>query len=139
MQGYRHWTHVNELAKSLDLHIQKATWHNRKVQVLSQRPPSLLQQGRVPKNDHPLELKTWYFVLLYNETVQQLLILVPMMEPRGILSGKRQGRPRCQCVMGDMDTNFLQVSTQDEEPVEAFMVMRTPTVTRRSVGYFGGV
>jgi hypothetical protein len=40
-----------------------------------------------------------------------------------------KGRSRFQCVVGDTDANFLQVLTQEYEPVEALMVLK-PTMQR---------
>jgi hypothetical protein len=111
--------------------IQKATLHKQKVKSYP-RDRLHFYNKVVAKKGPPsgTTTTTWYFVLFYNETAQQLIV-VPM-EPRGILSGKRQGRPRFQCVVGDTDANFLQVSTHDYEPVEAFMVMKTPNVTQEA-------
>jgi hypothetical protein len=88
----------------------------------------------VQSKAHPAEV--YYFVLNYNEALQQL-ILVPMA-PKGILSGKRQGRPRFQCVLDTSTKNWeMAVSTNDYEPVPAFMVMKTPIVAQEAWDILG--
>ena len=103
--------------------------HKQKVKSYPRDRLHFYHKVVAPKG-HASGTTTWYFVLFDNDTAQQL-ILVPM-EPRGILSGKRRGRPRFQCVVGDTDANFLQVSTQDYEPIKAFLVMKSPNVTQEA-------
>jgi hypothetical protein len=67
-----------------------------------------------------------FFVLEYDE-VMGFLCLVPMFVG-GSLLGKRQGRPRYQCAIGDTDANFKIVSAADYEIVRSAVVMKTPIV-----------
>ncbi|CAB9503715.1 expressed unknown protein [Seminavis robusta] len=67
-----------------------------------------------------------YFVLHYDEAKQTIRIIP--MEPRGILSGKRAGRPRWQAVMTNLEKDSKTVRCADYEIVKAFMVMKTPVV-----------
>jgi hypothetical protein len=113
--------------------INKATLHKQKVKSYPRDRLHFYNKVVAKKgqlHSGTTTTTTWYFVLFYNDTAKQLFI-VPM-EPRGILSGKRQGRPRFECVVEDTDATFLQVSAQDYEPVEAFMVMITPNVTQEA-------
>lgn len=68
----------------------------------------------------------FYFVLHYDEPKATIRI-VPM-EAKGILSGKRQGRPRYQALLNDSEDNVKTVFTSDYEIIPAFMVMKTPYV-----------
>lgn len=72
----------------------------------------------------------FYFVLHYEEPTQMLL-LCPMA-PKGILSGKRQGRPRYQCVLEETSKNWVRSSTSHYKVVSAFMVMKTPLVAQEA-------
>ena len=74
--------------------------------------------------------KQYYFVLNYNEKTQKL-VLCPMAV-KGVLSGRRQGRPRFQCVLGETSANWITVSCKQYIPVEAFMVMKTPLVAQEA-------
>jgi hypothetical protein len=70
---------------------------------------------------------TYYFVLNYNET-DNTLCLVPMAAT-GSLTGRHQGRPRYQAVVGDTSANFLRnVAADQYEVVPATMIMKTPVV-----------
>jgi len=77
----------------------------------------------------------YFFVLHYGETSQQITI-VPMA-PKGVLSGKRQGRPRFQCVLQETSKNWKTASTKDYEPVSAFMVMKTPIIAQEAWDILG--
>jgi len=70
--------------------------------------------------------KHYYFVLNYDESKGTIRI-VPMMA-RGTLTGKREGRPRYQCKVGDTDSNFQTVTASEYQVVPAVMVMKTPYV-----------
>lgn len=67
-----------------------------------------------------------YFVLHYDEGKGTIRIIP--MEPRGVLSGKRAGRPRFQAVMTNYERDVKTVSCSDYDIVKAFMVMKTPVV-----------
>ena len=67
-----------------------------------------------------------YFVLHYDE-VKGTIRIIPM-EARGILSGKRAGRPRFQAVMNNVERDARTVLCSDYDIVKAFMVMKTPVV-----------
>lgn len=67
-----------------------------------------------------------YFVLHYDEGKGTIRIIP--MEPRGVLSGKRAGRPRFQAVMNHFDRDVKTVRCADYDIVKAFMVMKTPVV-----------
>jgi len=67
-----------------------------------------------------------FFVLHYDETKQTIRIIP--MEARGVLSGKRAGRPRFQAVMTNFDREAKTVRCADYDIVRAFMVMKTPVV-----------
>ena len=67
-----------------------------------------------------------YFVLNYDEAKNTIRIIP--MEPRGLLSGKRAGRPRFQVVMNNYPRNAKTVSCDSYDIVKAFMVMKTPVV-----------
>jgi len=79
--------------------------------------------------------KKYYFVLHYDEP-KQLLTLCPMAS-RGILSGRRQGRPRYQCLLLDDSKNWIKAKYQNCRPVEAFMVMKTPIVAQEAWDILG--
>jgi hypothetical protein len=66
----------------------------------------------------------FFFVMEYDET-KDVLCIVPMVAS-GTLAGKREGRPRYQCEIGDTDENFRIVSAADYEVVRSAMVMKTP-------------
>lgn len=68
----------------------------------------------------------YFFVLEFDEETDRLC-LVPM-HAEGMLTGKREGRPRYQCVLGETDENFLIVGIDDCEIVKSAMVMKTPMV-----------
>jgi predicted GNAT family N-acyltransferase len=72
----------------------------------------------------------YYFVLHYNESKSHL-VLVPMTI-QGTLSGRRQGRPRFQCLLKNTSSNWLNVSSKNYVPVSAFMVMKTPIVAQEA-------
>ena len=67
-----------------------------------------------------------YFVLNYDEDKNTIRIIP--MEARGLLSGKRAGRPRFQVVMSSYPRNAKTVSCDSYDIVKAFMVMKTPVV-----------
>ena len=67
-----------------------------------------------------------FFVLHYDEDASTIRI-VPM-EAGGVLSGKRAGRPRFQCVMDQGDKNIKTVPAKGYDIVDAHMVMKTPIV-----------
>ena len=67
-----------------------------------------------------------YFVLNYDEDKNTVRIIP--MEARGLLSGKRAGRPRFQVVMSSYPRNAKTVSCDSYDIVKAFMVMKTPVV-----------
>lgn len=77
----------------------------------------------------------YYFVLHYSESSQQLT-LCPMA-PKGILSGKRQGRPRFQCMLEETSANWITSPTSEFEPIPAFMVMKTPLVAQEAWDILG--
>ena len=80
--------------------------------------------------------KTKYFFVLHYSEPKGTLKLVPM-EPRGVLSGKREGRPRYQCIVDSTDHNFNTVKASDYEAVPAFMVMKTPVVAQEAWDILG--
>mmetsp|Transcript_1550 Transcript_1550/g.2686 ORF Transcript_1550/g.2686 Transcript_1550/m.2686 type:complete len:907 (+) Transcript_1550:151-2871(+) len=83
------------------------------------------------------EQDQYYFVLDYNESEQQLT-LIPM-QCTGVLSGKRAGRPRFQCIVLDDSSNWkVAVPTSDYMAVSAFMVMKTPYVSQEAWDILGG-
>lgn len=60
------------------------------------------------------------------------MCIVPMSAEGDIMMGKRQGRPRYQCVLGTTDENFLNVACRDYEVVAATMIMKTPLVAQEA-------
>jgi hypothetical protein len=68
----------------------------------------------------------YFFVLNYDESKGKARI-VPMVA-RGRLSGKREGRPRYQAIIGNTDSNFSTVAVSDIVLVPSAMVMKTPIV-----------
>jgi len=68
----------------------------------------------------------FYFVVFYEEETEKVR-LAPM-EAKGVLSGRREGRPRWQVALGDDDSNFITGDSQDYDVVAATMVMKTPLV-----------
>lgn len=73
----------------------------------------------------------FFFVLHYSELKQELT-LVPM-KATGILSGKRQGRPRFQCLVQETSANWLTAQPCGKyTAVPAFMVMKTPIVAQEA-------
>ena len=81
--------------------------------------------GKASKRNGP-----YYFVLNYNERLS-MVTLCPMA-PMGILSGKRQGRPRFQCDLQNTSANWITAPTRFYDPVPAFMVMKTPFVSQEA-------
>lgn len=80
--------------------------------------------------------KQYYFVLHYDEP-KQLVTLCPMAV-KGILSGRRQGRPRFQCVLEQTSVNWIKgADAKDYTPVDAFMVMKTPIVAQEAWDVLG--
>jgi predicted GNAT family N-acyltransferase len=79
--------------------------------------------------------KQYYFVLHYNEP-KKLVTLCPMAV-KGILSGRRQGRPRFQWVLQETSANWISGAAKDYTPVEAFMVMKTPIVAQEASDVLG--
>lgn len=77
----------------------------------------------VKPNLGPLQ---YYFVLHFDEKTEAIRI-VPM-QARGLLTGKREGRPRYQALIGTTDVNFLTVHSKDYQVVNSAMVMKTPVV-----------
>eukprot|EP00934_Nitzschia_sp_Nitz4_P005646 Nitzschia sp. Nitz4//scaffold127_size64804//28608//31181//NITZ4_006176-RA/size64804-processed-gene-0.66-mRNA-1//1//CDS//3329534750//5636//frame0 len=78
----------------------------------------------------------FYFVLHYDP--EKALITICPMSPKGILSGKRQGRPRFQCDLLDNSSNWIvNASTDDYSPVPAFMVMKTPLIAQEAWDIMG--
>lgn len=67
-----------------------------------------------------------YFVLHYDEPKGTIRIIP--MEARGLLSGKRAGRPRFQAMMENYNRDVRTVHCKDYDIVDAFMVMKTPVV-----------
>lgn len=68
----------------------------------------------------------YYFVLNFNE--EKGMIRIVPMQARGVLSGKREGRPRYQAMIGDTDHNFIDVSANEYDVVNSAMIMKTPVV-----------
>lgn len=85
--------------------------------------------NRVVKHNskHP---QKYYFVLHYDES-EGAIIIVPMA-PKGVLTGKREGRPRYQALLGDTDENIQEVNASDFQVVPATMVMKTPFVSQEA-------
>lgn len=69
---------------------------------------------------------TYFFVLQYDEP-RQLIQLIPLAA-KGKLSGKREGRPRYQALVGTTDANWIVQRVEDYVVVKAAMVMKTPVV-----------
>jgi len=67
-----------------------------------------------------------FFVLHYDEPNGTIRIIP--MEARGVLSGKRAGRPRFQAIMENVERDMRTVPSADYKIVDAFMVMKTPVV-----------
>ena len=82
------------------------------------------------KSGSAITNRKYWFVLQYDEATG--LIKVVPLEPRGKLSGKREGRPRYQAEIGDTDANFTVVSTADYQLARAAMVMKTPVVAHEA-------
>jgi hypothetical protein len=74
--------------------------------------------------------KEYYFVLHFDD-VHDLLLIVPMAAT-GTLLGKRQGRPRYQCVIGDTDANFETVHASDYDVIRSAMIMKTPLICQEA-------
>jgi len=87
------------------------------------------------KSNNNKKTATYYFVLHYNER-KQILTLCPMTV-KGILSGRRQGRSRFQCVLEQTSKNWVKGSIKDYIVVEAFMVMKTPIVAQEAWDILG--
>ncbi len=77
----------------------------------------------------------YFFVLNYNDRLQ-MVTLCPMA-PKGILSGKRHGRPRFQCVLNATSSNWVTAPANLYDPVAAFMVMKTPLVAQEAWDILG--
>jgi hypothetical protein len=77
----------------------------------------------------------YFFVLNYNDRLQ-MVTLCPMA-PKGVLSGKRHGRPRYQCVLNATSSNWVTAPTSLYVAVPAFMVMKTPLVAQEAWDILG--
>jgi hypothetical protein len=88
--------------------------------------------GSSSKNKKSKTDCVYYFVLDFDD-VKEELTLIPM-GITGTLSGKRAGRPRYQCIVGDTNSNWkIGVSTSDYVIVPgAFMVMKTPLIAQEA-------
>lgn len=71
-------------------------------------------------------LDEFFFVVEYDEA-KDLLCIVPMIAT-GKLAGRREGRPRYQCVIRDTVANFQIVAAADYVIVRSAMVMKTPVL-----------
>lgn len=67
-----------------------------------------------------------FFVLECEEETGRVC-LIPMLA-EGVLSGKREGRPRYQCVLGDTDADFVLTEEANCELIRSAMVMKTSLV-----------
>ena len=74
--------------------------------------------------------RQYFFVLNYDEPTAR--IRIAPMTARGVLSGKREGRPRFQVIIEETDTNFITAATSDYQVVPATMVMKTPVVANEA-------
>jgi len=72
----------------------------------------------------------YFFVLHYNESAGT--IRIAPMEPRGKLTGKREGKPRYQVALEDTDVNFKTAKISEYEVVPATMVMKTPVIANEA-------
>ena len=72
----------------------------------------------------------YFFVLHYNESAGT--IRIAPMEPRGKLTGKREGKPRYQVALEDTDVNFKTANISEYEVVPATMVMKTPVIANEA-------
>lgn len=88
------------------------------------------QNSKNGKNGGP-----YYFVLNYNERLSTVT-LCPM-QPKGVLSGKRQGRPRYQCAVQSTSANWITAAARLYDAVPAFMVMKTPIVAQEAWDILG--
>lgn len=77
----------------------------------------------------------YFFVLNYNDRLQ-MVTLCPMA-PKGVLSGKRHGRPRFQCVLNATSSNWVTAPANLYDSVPAFMVMKTPLVAQEAWDILG--
>ena len=116
---------VNQLDKSALMKQKMKSYPRDRVHFYNKVVQKKNSKGKV----------RYYFVLNYNEP-KGTLKLVPM-EPRGVLSGKREGRPRFQCIIDSTDHNFINVAAADYEAVPAFMVMKTPVVAQEAWDIMG--
>jgi hypothetical protein len=95
----------------------------------------VVQPKHMPSGKKKLHEGPYYFVLNYNERLS-MVTLCPMA-PKGVLSGKRQGRPRYQCVLQNTSANWITAPTRLYDPIPAFMVMKTPVVSQEAWDILG--
>eukprot|EP00980_Cylindrotheca_fusiformis_P024612 scaffold12167_cov129-Cylindrotheca_fusiformis.AAC.5 len=115
--------------------VDKATLCKQKVKSYPRDRQHYYNKVVTPTTG-PLAKKQYYFVLHYDEP-KQLVTLCPMAV-KGILSGRRQGRPRFQCVLRETSENWItSASASAYAPVEAFMVMKTPIVAQEAWDILG--
>lgn len=113
--------------------VDRATLCKQKVK--SYPRDRLHYYNKVVCKNGDLSKGPYYFVLHYSEPEQEVTI-VPM-HAKGVLSGKRAGRPRYQCRIEPTSSNWLTVPIKDYSPVPAFMVMKTPIVAQEAWDILG--
>lgn len=72
-----------------------------------------------------------YFFCLHYDERSKMVTLCPL-EPRGMLSGKRAGRPRYQCALHNTSDNWITAPSSLYQAVPAFMVMKTPLICQEA-------
>jgi len=110
--------------------IDRATLRKQKVKAYPRNRPHFYNRvvKRIGKKG---KKKEYFFVLNYSEEAEEMC-LVPMSADGDIMMGKRQGRPRFQCVLGDTSENFVTVPCNEFEVVPATMIMKTPIVSQEA-------
>lgn len=109
--------------------IDRTTLVKQKVKSYPRDREHFYNKVVQPKNS-PAGSTNYYFVLHYNDKLN-MVTLCPMT-PKGVLSGKRQGRPRYQCIVQNTSANWITAPTRLYDPVPAFMVMKTPLVAQEA-------
>jgi hypothetical protein len=110
--------------------IDKSTLRKQKVKSYPRDKLHYFNRVVRRKDSNENSTKEYFFVLHFDD-VHDLLLIVPMAAT-GTLLGKRQGRPRYQCVIGDTDANFETVHASDYEVIRSAMIMKTPLICQEA-------
>ena len=106
--------------------VDRSTLRKQKVKAYPRTRPHFYNRVVKPADG----TKEYFFVFQYNPETEDVT-LIPMAA-KGTLMGKREGRPRYQCCLGDTTENFIYSNSVNYQHVPATMVMKTPIVSQEA-------